>query len=112
MPRSYMGHRKDGNHAEIVQQCRGAGMFVLDTAQYGASVDIMVVHRQITAWVEIKDARKATKKQKENPIMMLTDEELDMCNSVMEKGGCYVIAFDVQDIIDGVEEWLSTQRLG
>ena len=111
MPRSYAGHRKDGNHATVAQHCRSAGMHVLDTAQYGAPVDLMVVHRGVTAWVEIKDPSKASKKKQANPIMLLTDDEFDVANGVMEKGGCYIIAFSIDDIIQGVDEWLSSNGL-
>lgn len=107
MPRGVRKHRKDANHAEIVKQLHDIPncSFVLDTAQNGESLDLVVCISGVIALVEIKNPEYATKANRENPATMLTPDESAMSKKIIEDGGCYIIAFFVDDIVRGVEQW-------
>ena len=103
MPRSILAHRPDANHAEIRDALRDIpGMEVEDTSAIGMSVDLLVVWRGVTGWVEIKNPDKATKPQKGDPLMMLTDSERKLRERVITAGGLHITTFDVESVL---EQW-------
>lgn len=61
-------HRRDDNHAEIVEALRIAGWFVLDTSQAGGGVpDLFAVRRGRIVPVEVKDGSKPPSARKLSP---------------------------------------------
>jgi Holliday junction resolvase len=50
--------RKDSNHREIVEYCRGKGFAVLDIAQLKNACDIFISKDGFTVACEIKDGAK------------------------------------------------------
>ena len=105
MPRSVLRHRVDGNHKQLITDLRKIGMYVIDTAQQGASYDALAVYRGVIAMVEIKDPAALTKMQQVNRVLALTEEERRIMEAVKHNGGCYVIAFTVEDVLKAIEDW-------
>lgn len=95
------GYRKDANHGQVVEELGQMGVWVLDLAQHGLSVDLLVGYRGQLALVEIKAPGNVakTKPRKE----WLTDKETEIFEDAQYHELPYIIALTSDEIINAMQ---------
>lgn len=104
MARSKLRHKKDGNHNQVKQAAETIADWVEDTAEYGASYDLLVAFRGHLAMVEIKDPAQLTGPQRENPVLALTTKEFAIHTKAKLAGFPYLIVQYGQELADKLHE--------